>query len=211
MKNINNSFKKFFLFVVAISVFGTTFNSCSILNTIQNLQRLKFKLNGISDFKVSGVSLAGKSKITDFGFTDALKLKGLLTGKSFPVQFIVDVAALNPNDGKTTPAKTDATINNLDWRLLLDDVPTISGDIAKPVSVPSSGQSVIIPLTMNLDLYQFFSGQGLEKLLDLALAIGGQKNDLGRVKLDVKPTVNTMFGPISYPSRITVIDKDFTK
>jgi hypothetical protein len=64
---------------------------------------------------------------------------------------------------------------------------------------------------MNLDLYKFFKDQGIDKLLNLAFALGGQNTNLSRVKLDVRPTVKTVFGPMVYPGRITIIDKDYTK
>jgi hypothetical protein len=203
--------KKIFHLTILAVVFTGLFTSCSILDTITNLKNLKFKLTGIKEFQVSGVSINGKSKITDFGFSDALKLTNLLQGNSFPVSFVLDVAAFNPNDGKSTPIKTEATITGMDWRLLIDDVPTITGDISSPITVPASGESISIPLTMNLDLYKFFQVQTIDKLLNLAFALGGQNSNLSRVKLDVKPTVNTVFGPMTYPKRITIIDKDYTK
>lgn len=187
------------------------FTSCSVLDTLTNLRNLKFKLTGIEDFRVSGVSIAGKSKISDFSITDGLKLTNLLQGKTFPVQFVLNLAAFNPNDGKSTPVKTDATLSGLDWRLLIDDVPTINGDLSAPITVPATGQAVNIPLTINLDLYKFFKDDGLDKLLNLAFALGGMNSNLSRVKLDCKPTVKTVFGPMTYPGKITIIDKEYTK
>jgi hypothetical protein len=204
--------RKISIITLTVVLIAGIFTSCSLLDTVTNIKNLKFKLNGIQDFRVSGVSLSGKSKITDFGMSDAFKLSNLVqNGNSFPVQFVLDVAAFNPNDGKATPIKTDATISSMDWRLLIDDVPTITGDITSPITVPGSGQSISIPITMNLDLYQFFKDQGIDKLLNLAFALGGQNTNLSRVKLDVRPTVKTVFGPMVYPGRITIIDKDYTK
>jgi LEA14-like dessication related protein len=194
-----------FLFVMMI------ISSCSMLNTLTNLQKLKFKLNSVSDFKVSGIPLSGKSSITDFNFADALKVKNLLTGTSFPVQFILNVEAYNPNDGTSSPMKAEATISSMQWRLFLDDVQTISGNVSTPLTVPANGQSIIIPLTMDLDLYKFFSKRGLNQLLELAFAIGGVQSNLSHIKLEVQPTVKTNFGPITYPNWITVIDKDYSK
>jgi hypothetical protein len=186
-------------------------SSCSVLNTLTNLQKLKFKLNSVSDFKVSGIPLSGKSSITDFSFADALKVKNLLTGTSFPVQFILNVEAYNPNDGTASPMKAEATISSMQWRLFIDDVQTIAGNVSTPLTVPANGQSIIIPLTMDLDLYKFFSNKGLNQLLELAFAIGGVHSNLSHIKLEVQPTVKTNFGPITYPSWITVIDKDYNK
>ena len=203
--------KKIWILPLIVLISVGIISSCSILNTLNTMKKLQFKLDGIQSFKLSGVTVSKQSKISDFDFGDALKLTNLLQGKTCPVTFVLNVAAINPNDGKSSPVKTDATISNLEWRLLLDDVPTISGGIEAPVNVPASGQSVTIPISMDLDLYKFFKGETFDKVLNLAFAIGGAKHDLSRVKLDVKPTVNTMFGPITYPGRITIVDKEYTK
>jgi len=41
------------------------------------------------------------------------------------------------------------------------------------------------------------------------LSIGGASGSPAKLKLDAKPTIRTQFGPISYPGRITIIDKEF--
>jgi hypothetical protein len=58
-------------------------------------------------------------------------------------------------------------------------------------------------------LYQFFGQQGYDKILNLALALGGVNSSPTRLKLDVHPTVSTPMGAISYPGRITVVDKEY--
>lgn len=46
-------------------------------------------------------------------------------------------------------------------------------------------------------------------VLLLALAIGGRRGNPARLSLDALPTVTTPFGPITYPNRITIGDKEF--
>jgi hypothetical protein len=41
------------------------------------------------------------------------------------------------------------------------------------------------------------------------LNIGGIGGSPTRLKLDAQPTVTTPLGPISYPGRLTIIDKEF--
>jgi hypothetical protein len=62
---------------------------------------------------------------------------------------------------------------------------------------------------MSLDLYEFFGNKGYESVINLALALGGVSGSAAKVKLDIKPTVNTAIGPISYPNRLTIIDKEW--
>ena len=93
--------------------------------------------------------------------------------------------ARNPNDGSGGSTKTVSTLTRFDWRLLIDDQPTISGGIDRPLEIPGTGQSTIIPLRLELDLYEFFGSHGYDDLLNLALALGGKRGDISRVALDV--------------------------
>jgi LEA14-like dessication related protein len=189
------------------------FQSCSaikdISNTLANISKLQFKLDNVTNFRLVGIDLGTKRSVTDFNISDGLKLTNAFATKSFPATFVVHLNALNPNDGSNKTQKTNATIAGLDYRLLLDDVQTISGDIQAPISVPGTGQSVNIPLSMSLDLLQFFGNRSYESIMNLALALGGVNGTAAKVKLDIKPTVNTAIGPITYPSRLTVIDKEW--
>ncbi|MEN6295130.1 MAG: hypothetical protein ABFD61_03255 [Chloroherpetonaceae bacterium] len=197
--------------IILVSVLLATFlTTCSVINTLTNLKRIQFKVENVNNFQVAGVPLSGKTGIKDLNITNTLQLSQIFTQHKFPAQFVLNLAALNPNDGQTTQTKANATITNLEWRLILDDTPTVSGVISNPIQIPATGQSVIIPLTIQLDLYEFFGNQGYDKLLNLAFALGGAQSDLNRVKLDIKPTVQTPLGPIPYPGRITVINKQFS-
>lgn len=196
-------------FVFSVSIF----QSCNVIkdigNTLANVSKLQFKLDNVTNFRLVGIDLSNKRSVTDFNISDGLKLTNAFATKKFPADFVVNLNALNPNDGTANTQKTNATIASLDYRLYLDDVQTISGDIQSPISVPGTGQSVNIPLSMSLDLMQFFGNRGYESLMNLALALGGVNGSAAKVKLDIKPTVNTAIGPISYPNRLTIVDKEW--
>ena len=104
---------------------------------------------------------------------------------------------------------TIATLARFDWRLLIDDQPTISGGIDRPLEIPGTGQSTIIPLRMEIDLYEYFGDNGYNDLLNLALALGGRRGDISRVGLDARPSVSTPLGDIVWPERITIINREF--
>ncbi|MCL5991100.1 MAG: hypothetical protein M1419_03245 [Bacteroidetes bacterium] len=189
--------------------------SCStireISQTLADIQKLKFKLENVNGFRVAGIDVTNKKSINDFSMMDGLKLTQAFATKKFPAEFVLNVAAQNPNDGKTKGSRqANATITDFDWNLYIDDVKTINGNIANDVTVPGTGQSTIIPLSMGLDLYEFFGRQGYDKVINLALNIGGIGGSPTRLKLDARPTVTTPFGPISYPGRLTIVDKEFT-
>mgnify|MGYP000911729130 CR=1 FL=1 len=199
------------IIAVATAVLGLT--TCSLIKSaaaaIENLQRLQFKLENVNGFKVSGIKLSDKSSVSSFSVSDGLKLLGDFNNKRLPAEFVLNVAAKNPNDGTGGYEKTTATLSALDWQLYIDDVPTIMGGIDKPLEIPGTGQSTIIPLRMSIDLWSFFKDRGYDKVIGLALAIGGVSGNTSKLKLDAKPTVNTKLGPIKDAGRITIIDKQF--
>ena len=184
--------------------------SCNTLKEIQkgltNLSRCKFKLDSVNNFSLVGIPLSGKSSI---GFADAAKLTMAFARNEFPASFTLNVAAVNPNDGTGGTTKSSATLTSFAWTLILDNTLTINGNIANAISIPGTGQQSIIPLQMNLDLAKFFKDKGYESVINLALALGGANSSPSRITLRAKPTINTDFGPITYPGEIDIIDKEF--
>lgn len=195
----------------AIAIVCTVvFASCSVLRdiggTFNNLSNCRFKIQSVGDFALAGISLTGKKSFT---VSDGLALLPAFTQHRLPASFTLNVAAVNPNTGSNGTKATSATLRNFAWTLLIDSVQTISGDIAKPVTIPGSGEQTIIPLRMELDLYTFFGKRGYDGLLNLALSLGGLNRSASHIQLRAKPTVDTPLGPISPPNEITIVDTEF--
>jgi hypothetical protein len=188
-------------------------SSCAALDqmasALANLQRLKFKLSGVHDFRLLGIDLGGKARLTDFNALDAVKLVQSYQSRKLPVDFVLDVLAVNPNDGTGGTRQTTSTLAGLECRLLIDGQPTVVGNIDQPIEIPGTGQESVIPLRLSLDLLQFFAGKQYDDILNLALAIGGKNRTPARLALDAQPTVSTPIGPITYPGRITIVSTEF--
>ena len=184
--------------------------SCSVYQTIVNVSRLKFKLGQVNNVLVDGISIQGKTSIKDFKPLEIIKLTASLARKSLPVSFTLNVEANNPNDGTGGYPKTNATIKSLPWKLYIENKETISGDLGHPVSVPGTGELTVIPIQINLDLYKFFSDKGLESMINLAFAIGGEKGHSSNIELFAKPTVTSPIGDITYPGELKIVSKEFT-
>jgi hypothetical protein len=180
-----------------------------ITQALSNLQRLKFKLENVSNFQFLGIDVSQKKNLSDFNAGDLLRFAQALSEKSFPASFTLNVGAVNPNDGTGGSPKTASTLTSLAWTLLIDNTLTINGDIQKAIEIPGTGQQTTIPLTMSLDLYSFFGKNDYQSLVNLALALGGASGSSSRVTLRAKPTVSTPFGPITYPGTIDIIDREF--
>jgi hypothetical protein len=187
-------------------------SSCAALDemasALANLQRLKFRLSGVHDFRLLGIDIGSKARLSDLSAGDALRLAESFRAKKLPVAFVVDVLAVNPNDGTGGTTKTTSTLTSLECRLLIDGHPTITGNIDQPVEIPGTGQGSVIPVRLSFDLLEFFGNRSYNDLLNLALALGGKNGDLARIALDARPTVSTPLGPIAYPGRITIVSAE---
>lgn len=197
---------------VFISIISMIFllTSCSVYETMVNLSRLKFKLGNVNNLTLSGINISNKKSISDFNAVELLKLTSVITSGELPVSFTLNVEAKNPNDGSGGYPKTDATLKAFPWKLEIDNVETISGNIGSPVSVPGTGDVTNIPLTMNLDLIEFFGNKGLDNLVNLALALGGQQGSSSKLTLYATPTVSSPLGDIKYPGELKIVDQTFT-
>ena len=185
-------------------------SGCSVYETFVNITRLQFKLGRANNFELNGIDVTNKNKLSDFNFQDVLNISSMVSSGKLPVSFVLNVEAKNPNDGTGGYKKTNAIIKSFPWRLLIDDKETISGNIEQPISVPGTGEITIIPISIQMDLVQFFKNRGYESLINLALALGGKDGSSSKLTLYADPVVSTMFGDISYPGELKIVDHSFT-
>ena len=185
-------------------------SSCSVYETMVNLSRMKFKLGAVYNFTVSGINISNKKSLQDFNLLEIVNLTQVISSGKLPASFTLNVEAKNPNDGTGGYPKTDVTLKTFPWRLEIDNVETISGNIAAPVSVPGTGEVTNIPLTMSIDLIEFFGNKGYDNLINLALALGGQQGSSSKLNLYATPTVSSPLGDIKYPSEIKIVEQSFT-
>jgi hypothetical protein len=183
---------------------------CSVYQTMVNLSRLQFKLGNVNNFTVMNIPVSNKTSINDFTAMDIVKITTSLAQGKFPVSFLLNVDAKNPNDGSGGYQRTDATLKDLAWTLELDGKKTISGRLDNSVTVPGTGEVTAIPLRIEIDLKEFFEDKGYESLINLALALGGAQGSSSKVALYAKPTVTTVLGDISYPGELKIVDTHFT-
>lgn len=197
----------------AVAFILSFFVSCSaikdISSMITNLQKCQFKLEDVQNFKVAGINISKISSIKDINLLEGAKLLQTFQSKKLPASFTLNVAAINPNDGTKGTTKSNVTLKSLDWKLLIDGVQTIAGVVNTPIEIPGNNQKTIIPLEMNLDLFEFFGNKGYENLINLALSIGGVNGSASKLTLNAKPTISTPFGNMTYPGEIQIIEKEF--
>lgn len=199
--------KKKYLYLLILAF---TLSGCSVYQSLVNLSRLQFKLGNVNGFTINGVSISGKTKLSDFNSIELIRISQAVAGGKLPVSFVLNVQAKNPNDGTGGYPSTNATVTNFPWRLMIDNKETISGGLKNAVTVPGTGEITTIPLQINLDLVKFFQNKGYEDLINLALAIGGNKGSSSSLTLYAQPTVSTSLGPVQYPDELRIVSLQFT-
>jgi hypothetical protein len=199
---ILRSISAFLLLVIFVS-------GCSIFRTIENVSRLKYKIQNASDYKIAGISIGDKKSIKDFKALEALKITSSVMKGTLTVTFTVYIEAKNPNDGTGGYPRTDLSIQSFPWRLFINDNETVTGNIGEPVFVPGKGESTIIPINVEFDIAKNVKEKNIDDIIALTLQLGGIQKSTSNLKILVKPVIGTPLGNITYPDEITVVDKNF--
>ena len=179
------------------------------VNGLNSLKRLQFKLGDVNGFKLAGVDISRISSPSKLGVLDVTKLTAAVAKKQLPVSFTLNVLAKNPNDGSASTKSTSLLIKKMDWTLSIDDRTTVNG-LVEGITIPGTGQTTTIPLTLNMDLMKFFGDKGYEDIMNLAFAVGGVSGSSSRLKLAARVTVGTPFGDFTYPDELTIVNTQFT-
>ncbi|WP_443939871.1 hypothetical protein [Pedobacter sp. MW01-1-1] len=104
----------------------------------------------------------------------------------------------------TNPSAKLAAINQLEYKILVNNSDLAAGTIDQNVSIPQ-GQTVIVPVRMTSNIYNLLNNGSLLNDIMKAAQKGGQKTEsLGLLTIKIKPTF--MFGktPFTYPGYITI-------
>ena len=174
---------------------------CATLSQVAALRKVTFDLDHVSGATLAGVRLEDKRSYGDLGGTDVARLAAAVVTKHVPLAMTIHVAGTNPASNTVT-----ARLIRMEWTLFIDDVQTVSGRLDREFQfVP--GQPTDVPITVEVDLWDFF-GHRAEDLFDLALGAAGAGGRTINLKLKATPTIETPIGPITYPSPITIVQRD---
>ena len=195
----------FICFLMAVILY-----SCSgISDAVKNAQRLQFKLGSVDNFDLAGVNISKIKTLNDVNLIDGAVLLAAFAGGSMPASFDVNLIAKNPDTYPGGSAESSSLIKSISWRLLIDGQEMVGGEVDKNIIIPGVGKSVTIPIPVKLDLAQLFGNGGYEKIMNLALAIGGKSGTSSRLTLKIRPVADIFMGEIFSPGEIDVINKEF--
>lgn len=185
------------IILIVLVMLGLT--SCDILNQMAqmaNFANCTFNFDSVNSVQMLGVNLRKGMTKSDLNVGQLLQLTNALMSKSLPVTFNVNIGVNNPNS-------SDASMTKMDYILTLNDKQVISTTMNNQISVPANSSNVVtIPVTT--DLFQLFSGESADAILNLAFKLAGASSNPVNVGVKVKPYITIGGQQLAYPDYITM-------
>lgn len=173
--------------------------SCDVLTQVAqmaNFANCTFNFNNVNQIQMLGMSLSKGMTKENLNVTQLLSLTNAIMNKSLPVTFNVNLNVSNPNSIAASMAK-------MDYILTLNGKQVVNTTMNQAVNVPAnSSNTVSIPVTT--DLFQLFSGESADAIVNLAFKLAGASSNPVNVGLKVKPYITIGNQQLAYPDYITM-------
>jgi hypothetical protein len=171
---------------------------CATFQEIARLRQVDFAIDRASNARLAGVALDRIEGYEDLRADDLGQVLAAVQRRRVPLAFTLHLDAENPRDNPVA-----ARLLRLDWKLYLRDRETVQGRLRREFVLPP-GETVDVPISIELDLLRFF-GENARDLVDIAAAATGRGGRAPAVRLTARPTIDTPLGPITYPGEITIV------
>lgn len=182
--------------LVALALGLALLPSCAALESVLALSQVDFSLDRVYQVELAGVEVDRIRSYGDLSLDDALRIGSAVSQGTVPLSLTLELSGRNPEDNP------EARMVALDWTLFLRDRETVRGLLEREVRF-APGESTPFPLTLSLDLLEFFEGSARD-LVEVALNLATRDDEPAGVRLEVIPTVETRLGPIRYPGPLVL-------
>ena len=173
--------------------------SCEVLTQMAqmaNFANCKFNFNSVDHIQMLGVNLSKGMSKSDLNAVQLLSLANAIANRELPVTFNVNLGVNNPNS-------IPASMSKMDYIISLNGKQIVSTTLNKSINVPAnSNSSVSIPITT--DLFQLFSGESADAIVNLAFKLAGASSDPINIGLKVKPYITINNQQLAYPDFISM-------
>ena len=185
--------------IILIVLVALGLSSCDVLLQMAQMASFAnctFDYDSVNDIEMLGMSLNKGMTKSDLGVGQLLLLTKAIMNKSLPVTFNVNLDVKNPNS-------TAAAMTKMDYILTLNDKQVIATTMDKSINVPANASNVVtIPITT--DLFQLFSGESADAIVNLAFKLAGASSDPVNVGIKLKPYINVGGQQLAYPDYISL-------
>ena len=186
-----------YLIVIVLVTLGLS--SCVILEQMvqmTNFANCDFKFASVSDVQMLGITINKDMKRDDLTIAQALLLTQSLLNKSLPVTFNVNLDVKNPNS-------IAASMSKMDYILTLNGKQVVSTTMNNSINVPANSSNVI-SIPVSTDLFELFSGESADAIVNLAFKLAGANSNPVNVGIKVKPYITIGNQQLAYPDYISL-------
>lgn len=182
---------------------AVTFTACEELAQIanqaaqvMNLKNCTFDVTGVSDINMLGINVSNGMNKGSLTTTQLINVTNALFNKKLPVTFNVNLDVDNPNS-------IAASLGKMDYIISLNNKEVISSTFTDGFNIaPNSKGTISIPIST--DLFQLFSGETADAVLNLAFKLAGAQSDPVNLGVKVKPYIKVNNQSLAYPDYITI-------
>ena len=185
------------IFLIVLVTIGLT--SCDVLQQMSqmaNFAKCTFDFNSVNSVEMLGLNLRKGMTRSDLNVSQAIALTRALVNKSLPVTFNVNLDVTNPNS-------SPASMTKMDYILTLNDKRVIATTLDQTISVPANA-SKTVTIPVSTDLFQLFSGESADAIVNLAFKLAGANSDPVNVGIKIKPYITVGGQQLAYPDYITL-------
>lgn len=173
--------------------------SCDVLNQVAqmaNFATCSFDFNSINQIQMLGINLSKGMSKTDLNATQLLSLANAIMSKQLPVTFNVNLDVKNPNSIAASMAKMDYIIS-------LNGKEVVSTTLNQSINVPANASNMV-SIPIRTDLFQLFSGESADAIVNLAFKLAGASSDPVNLGIKVKPYITIGNQQLAYPDFISI-------
>lgn len=185
------------IFLIVLVTIG--FTSCDVLQQMSqmaNFAKCTFDFNSVNSVEMLGLNLRKGMTRSDLNVNQAIALTRALVNKSLPVTFNVNLDVTNPNS-------SPASMTKMDYILTLNDKRVIATTLDQTISVPANASNTVT-IPVSTDLFQLFSGESADAIVNLAFKLAGASSDPVNVGIKIKPYITVGGQQLAYPDYITL-------
>lgn len=161
-----------------------------------NLKNCDFDVKGISNINMLGIDLSKGMDKSNLTASQIINVTNSLLNKKLPVTFNVNIDVDNPNS-------IAASLGKMDYIIALNSKEVISSTFTQGFSIPANSKGKIA-IPISTDLFQLFSGETADAILNLAFKLAGAQSNPVNLGVKVKPYIKVNNQSLAYPDYITI-------
>lgn len=189
--------------IIAVLSLIVGFSACNELSQIAkqaaqvaNLRNCTFNVNNVSNIQMMGISIGKGMNKNSLSAVQLINVTNSLLNKKLPVTFNVNIDVNNPNS-------IAAALGKMDYIISLNNKQVVSSTFTNGFNIPANSKGQI-SLPISTDLFQLFSGETADAVLNLAFKLAGAKSDPVNLGVKVKPYIKVNNQSLAYPDYITI-------